>query len=243
MGRYDDDEDIEDATSEEEPETPRRSRRSADEDDDEAEDIKALKKNAARVLQRGWGNAEKVKTSDSMFAQNLKISEVEQLVKFLEDDPYISYRQHWFNDRQGQKSFTCISDLHEEGCPLCAAGHRPSSRFAFNVALCTPGEEPLIRSYEFGSRVIDQIKNFHQNAKTGPITKHYWAISRTGKKGSTQVSHQVVKERDLLDEWGIEPLTEAQLKSLQKDCYTSDILYIPTRKKLVEIAAEELGDD
>lgn len=245
MGRYDDDEDIDDvaeeATDEEAP-APRKARRSADEDDEE-EDIKALKANAGRVLKRGWGNAEKVKTADSPYAQNLKVSEEEVLVKFLEDDPYVSYRQHWINERQGQKSFTCISDLHEDGCPLCDAGHRPSSRFAFNVALLVEGEEPLLRSYEFGTRVIDQIKNFHQNAKTGPISKHYWAISRTGKKGSTQVSHQVVKERDLEEEWGMAPITEAQLAKLRKEAYTSEILYIPTRKQLTEIAAEDLGSD
>jgi hypothetical protein len=244
MGRYDDEEDIEEATDEEAPKSTR-TRRSADEDDedDEKEAVKALKANASRVIKRGWGSAEAVKTADSPYAQNLKVGEAEVLVKFLEDDPYISYRQHWINERQGQKSFTCISDLHPEGCPLCDAGHRPSSRFAFNVALLAPGEDPLIRSYEFGTRVIDQIKNFHQSPKTGPISKHYWAISRTGKKGSSQVSHQLVKERDLEEEWGVSPLTEPQLAKLVKQAYTSEILFIPTRKKLQEIAAEELGSD
>ena len=242
MGRYDEDEDIaEEATDEEAPKSSR-TRRSADEDDEE-EDIKALKANASRVLKRGWGNAEQVKTADSPYAQNLKLGEEEVVVKFLEDDPYVSYRQHWINERQGQKSFTCISDLHEQGCPLCDAGHRPSSRFAFNVALLVPGEDPLLRSYEFGTRVIDQIKSFHQNPKTGPITKHYWAISRTGKKSSTQVSHQLIKERDLEEEWGIVPIDESGLAKLRKDAYTSDILYIPTRKQLVDIAAEDLGSD
>lgn len=245
MGRYDDDdEDIEDTAAEEatEEKPARRARRSADSDELE-DDVKALKANASKVIQRGWGSAEKVKSADSPFAQNLKVSENEQLVKFLEDDPYVSYRQHWINERQGQKSFVCISDLHEDGCPLCDAGHRPSSRFAFNVALMNPGEDPILRSYEFGSRVIDQLKNFHQNPKTGPLTKHYWAISRTGKKGSTQVSHQVVKERDLEEEWECAPITDKELADLRKSAYTSDILFIPTRKSLLEIAAEELGDD
>jgi hypothetical protein len=236
MGRYDDDEDTADEAVEE------KGRRYSD-DDELDDDVKALKARASKVIQRGWGSAEKVKSADSPYAQNLKLTEAEQLIKFLEDDPYVSFRQHWINDRPGQKSFVCISDLDDDGCPLCDAGVRASSRFAFNVALLNPGEEPLLRSYEFGSRVIDQLKTFHQNPKTGPLTKHYWAISRTGKKSSTQVSHQVVKERDLEEEWEIDPLTEDQLASLRKQAYTSDILFIPTRKKLLEIAAEELGDD
>jgi hypothetical protein len=247
MGRYDDDEDTEDTTAEEatERKASRRSKREDDDDEDDelADDVKALKAQASKVIQRGWGSAEKVKSADSPYAQNLKLTEAEQLVKFLEDDPYVSYRQHWINERQGQKSFVCISDLHPEGCPLCDAGSRPSSRFAFNVALMNPGEDPILRSYEFGSRVIDQLKTFHQNPKTGPLTKHYWAISRTGKKASTQVSHQVVKERDLEEEWETAPITEEDLKGLRKNAYTSDILFIPTRKSLLEIAAEELGDD
>ncbi len=244
MGRYDDtEEDISEEETTEEAKTATRSARRSSEDDETEDDVKALKANASRVIKRGWGSAEAVKSADSPFAQNLKLTEGEQLVKFLEDDPYVSYRQHWINERQGQKSFVCISDLHEDGCPLCDAGHRPSSRFAFNVALINPGEEPLLRSYEFGSRVIDQLKNFHQNPKTGPLTKHYWAISRTGKKTTTQVSHQVVKERDLAEEWGVEPITDADLQKLTKSAYTSDILFIPTRKSLLEIAAEELGDD
>jgi Fe2+ transport system protein B len=88
MGRYDEDEDIaEEATDEEAPKSSR-TRRSADEDDEE-EDIKALKANASRVLKRGWGNAEQVKTADSPYAQNLKLGEEEVVVKFLEDDPYV----------------------------------------------------------------------------------------------------------------------------------------------------------
>lgn len=253
MGRYDTD--TEDAVEEEEvkprrsryeeddettEEAPRSRRRSTVEDDDDEVDYRSIDR---KSMAGGWGNAEKVKTADSPFAQNLKVTEVEQVVKFLEDEPYASYRQHWINERQGQKSFTCLSDLHDEGCPLCDAGHRPSSRFSFNVAVLSGKEDPLLRSYDCGPRVIDQLKNLHQSTKTGPLTKHYWAISRTGKKGSTQTNHQVVKERDLDEEWGIAPLDEGDIAKLKKQKYTADIVFVPSRKTLADIAAEELGED
>lgn len=192
-----------------------------------------------KVIKRGWGNAEQTRLADSPYAQRLKVEEKPQIVKFLEDEPYTSYRMHWV-ERQGQKSFTCLSDLSAQGCPLCDAGHRPSARFAFNVALITE-DEPLVRSYEVGPRVIDSLKNFHQDPRQGPLSKHYWAISRSGKGPTSQVNHQVVRDRDLSDDWNLEALSDERVKALTLACYDESIVPIPQRKTLVEVATEELG--
>lgn len=192
----------------------------------------------ARTLVRGgWGSVEAVKNSDSPFAQRLKITEEPQIIKFLTDEPYASWRQHWV-ERQGQKSFVCISEFDEYGCPLCDAGNRPSVRIAFNVALLIPGEEAVLKSYEVGPRVIDQLKNFHTDPRTGPLSKHYWAVSKTGKGATTATAHQIVKERDL-EEWNMEGINDADLKALINKAYTADIISIPTRKDLLAIADEE----
>jgi hypothetical protein len=233
MSRFDDDED-ETTTS---PIAP-----AADEKDDSTEDESTASSDARRVIKRGWGQAEQTKTADSPFAQTLKVTADPQLIKFLEDDPYTSFRQHWI-ERQGQRSFVCIKDMDSQGCPLCAAGDRPSPRFAFNVALLSPDDDPLLKSYEVGSRIIDSLKNFHQDPRQGPLPKHYWAVSRTGTKGSSQTNHQMVRERDLKDEWDIDPLTEDDLEKLQKSAYSVSIVTIPTRKALLAIAAEDLDSD
>ena len=146
---------------------------------------------------------------------------------------------HWV-ERQGQKSFTCISDLHQQGCPLCDAGHRASARFCFNVALISDGEA-VLKSYEVGPRVIDSLKNFHQNPTMGPLSKHYWAISRSGKGPTSQTNHQLVRERDLEEDWDMSPISEDSLASLKRSCYDESIVPIPQRKTLAEIAAEELS--
>lgn len=219
--RYDDDE---------QPAVRRRSDDAPMQDDDDEKPV-------ARVIKRGWGAAERIKDADSPFAQRLKITEEPQVIKFLEDEPYASYRQHWV-ERQGQKSFTCISDIDERGCPLCDIGNRPSTRFAFNVALITDGD-PVVKSYEVGPRVIDQLKNFHTDALQGPLTKHYWAVSRTGKGASSATNHQMIKERDLSDDWRVEALSEGDLKAIRKGCYTPEIIQIPKRKDLAAIADEE----
>lgn len=221
MSRYDDDIDEVDETSEVSTPAPA---------------------SAARQIKRGWGAADKVKTADSKFAQRLKVGEDPTIIKFLEDEPYASFRQHWV-ERQGQKSFTCIADLDPKGCPLCDAGNRPATRFAFNVVLLEPDTEPMVKSYEVGPRAIDQLKNFHTDPRQGPLSKHYWAVSRTGKGTTSLTNHQLVKERDLADEWdGIDPLTEVDLKNMSREAYTPEIIQIPERKVLQSVVIEDLDD-
>jgi hypothetical protein len=212
-------------------EAPVRRSRAVEDDDEDVEEPKIR-----RVIRRGWAGAEAVKTAGSNFAQSLKLSEESQIIKFLEDEPYAAYRQHWV-ERQGQKSWICIEDMDAKGCPLCEVGNRASQRFSFNVALLMPGSDPIIKSYDVGPRVIDQLKNFHTDSRQGPLTKHYWAVSRTGKGTTSATNHQMVRERDLPD-FDIEPISEVDLRSLTKQAYTEDILSIPTRKELLSIAEE-----
>jgi hypothetical protein len=228
MGKYDEDAD----------EVTTKSSKYSDASEETTEERPAA---AGRVIKRGWGAAEETKSADSPFAQRLKVSSDAIVIKFLEDDPYTSYRQHWI-ERQGQKSFTCTSSIHSKGCPLCDAGDRPSARFCFNVALLISGEEPVLRSYEVGPRVVDTLKNFHQDPKMGPLPKHYWAVSKTGKAATSQTNHQMVKGVDLEEDWDLDPITDAQLAALKAKAYSADIVSIPSLKTLQQIAAEELGD-
>jgi hypothetical protein len=192
---------------------------------------------ARRVVRGGWNAVEEVKTGGGEYAVRLKLSEDVQIIKFIGDAPYASYGQHWL-ERSGQKSFVCLGD----GCPLCKAGLRPAKRSAFNVALLASGEDAVLRSLEVGPRVIDQLKNFHNSERTGPLDKHYWAISRTGKGATSSTMLQMVKAADL-EEWNITPLSADDLSFLKDNAYTSDIIQIPSKKELVQIAAEELGYD
>lgn len=239
MGRYDEDED---------EVTPRRAATKYADDDDDTEDEAPVKAkpsrtddtSAPRIIKRGWSAVDSVVSADSAFAQRLKVGDDPIIVKFLEDEPYAVLRQHWI-ERSGQKSFTCIADLSPKGCPLCDAGNRPSSRFNFNVALLVPGDEPLIKSYEVGVRVIDQLKNFSIDPRQGPLTKHYWAISRSGKGARSSTNHQMIRDRDL-EEYGIDALDEDGLKALRKKAYDSSIIPIPEYKTLLDVAKEDLDD-
>lgn len=198
---------------------------------------------AGRVIKRGWGAAESTRSADSPYAQTLKLSEKRVLVKFDEDDPYASYHQHWI-ERTGQRSFVCLAQIDPLGCPLCDAGNRPSARFSFNVLLLSPDGEVLRRSFDVGARVLDQLKNFHNDPRQGPLSKHYWAVSRTGTKNTSNTSIQLVKERDIPEDWpGYTALTADDLAAQRATAYTNSIVGVVQRKTLQGIAAEELGTD
>ena len=238
MGRYDDDdtEDTASAVAVAPPPAPAAS--------DERERVSPeTLASAGRVIKRGWGAADATLASDNPYAQRLKVDKVPQLIKFDEDDPYASFHQHWI-ERAGQKSFTCLQSIDPAGCPLCDAGNRPSSRFSFNVLLLSADGEAVRRSFDVGPRVLDQLKNFHNDPRQGPLTKNYWAVSMTGAKGSSATSLQVVKERDIAEDWpGFEALTPEQLMAHSKTAYTNAIVSLSPRKLLQTIAAEELGAD
>lgn len=190
---------------------------------------------ARRVIRSGWEGVSAVKDADSPYATRLRVEEDPIIIKFLSDEPYASYRQHWV-ERQGQRSFVCISEFDE--CPLCDAGSRPAIRIAFNVVLLASDGNHALRSYEVGPRVIDQLKNFHNDPRTGPLSKHFWAVSKTGKGATSATAHQLVRDRDL-EEWGISSFTDADQAQWSEKAYTADIISIPSRSELLAIAAEE----
>lgn len=226
-GPFDDDED----------EAPvRRSRRTAATEEDEDEDDAPTP--SRRVVRSGWAGAEALKSKKAgiNYAQNLKLTEEPILVKFLDDAPYAAYFQHWI-ERTGQRSFVCIDDTDPKGCPLCEIDNRPAQRFSFNVVLLSPDEDPVVKSYDVGPRVLDQLRNFNTDSRQGPLSKHYWAISRTGKGTTSATNHQMVRERDLED-FEVEALTESDLKALKRSAYDESIIKIPTHKDLLAIAEE-----
>lgn len=190
---------------------------------------------ARRIIRSGWEGVSAVKDADSPYATRLRIEDEPIIIKFLSDEPYASWRQHWV-ERQGQKSFVCIGEFDE--CPLCDAGNRPSIRIAFNVVLLASDGNHALRSYEVGPRVIDQLKNFHNDPRTGPLSKHFWAVSKTGKGATSATAHQLVRDRDL-EEWGINSFTDADHSYWSEKAYTADIIQIPNRSDLISIAAEE----
>ena len=104
-----------------------------------------------------------------------------QIVKFLDDEPW-DYMQHWVT-RDGKQSFTCRGAR----CPLCKVGVRATQKIVFPIVNFgeTPEDEPEVMNLVVGRRFAATLKGHHEDKRTGPLTKLYWAISKTGKGKKT----------------------------------------------------------
>lgn len=239
MSRYDDDDD--EVTT-----TKQSTRRKYDDDDDidapPAKEEKSAPRTPAKTLKRGWGAADKVKDDTSSYASRLKATTTPVLIKFLEESPYVSFAQHFLRNREGQKTFVCLAKEDPKGCPLCNAGDRAAMRACFNVALIDEdGGEPTLKSLDASAAVMEMIKNYHNEPKTGPINKNYWAWSKASDKQTANMVLNMVKERDIPEDWGdAHAITSEEDADLRKRLYDASIVTLPTRKLLLDVAAEDL---
>jgi hypothetical protein len=187
----------------------------------------------AKPVRKGWGGARRVKEMSSDFADELKLESNEALlIKFLEDEPFAAFRQHWI-EREGKRSWTC----REDDCPLCFIGDRPQGKYCFNVLLLSDGE-PVNKVWVTGSRIFSTLEGYSEDRKVGPLTKGYFSVKKTGKKGNAQVNVLPVKERDLPDDWGMDALDDDLLEKFAKQCWDDSAVQVHTRKQLRDIAGE-----
>lgn len=237
----DDDEEDED-DDEEEERRPRRAsskksskkRRRPRDDDDEDERPRKKKRRQANN-QGGWGSYHKAKEKTSSYADKFKPNETETLVKFLEDAPLASINLHWFNEvKQGKKGWMCLESPDagvDEDCPACDAGDRPSPKAYFNVVVFDEDGDPELKVLEAGTRLAGQLEQVH-TGKSGPLSKHYWALTASGTGGQYSANTSVVKERDLVDDWDVEPLDDDDIDEFLDDAATlQDIEQIPDPKE------------
>ena len=216
-------------------------------DEDEQEAPRPVKKvaaaAAAAALRGGWGDAQKQMESTSSWAQAFKPDEKSQVIKFLEDTPYVNMRRHWIErttkDGKTNRAYTCLLSF-DKPCPLCEIGDKPQAVSCFNIAICDESGGVTRKSWDCGARLFNVLKSYANDPKIAPLTKNFFLVSRTGKKGSTQYNVVPVKPTALEEDYDIPVPSQAALDAL--DPYTVEIVDIPTTKTLRELA-EELVDD
>lgn len=197
-----------------------------EEDEDEVPDHSS-------VIQSGWSAAKKaVAKSNKTFATDFRFDEDVQLVKFISSDP-MCFMQHWVN-RPGKKSFISIG----EGDPLIEVGSKPDQKFAFTV-LNLSDEDPQLQLMIVGVRLCGQLEKLASDKKSGPLNRPdiYWAVSKSGTGTKTSYSIVPVKERDLADDWDIDPVAAAELIKTMKPL-GPEALHTSTKAELAEIARE-----
>ena len=229
--------------------------RSRDEDsDDDRESRRASRSEGARAatstsMGKGRESLRKHReTHKSGFPDKLKIDAGEKvLVKFLEDDFFITYYEHWINDFKGEKrqmSFICLG----KDCPLCDIGDDPSFYALINVIdLRNPRKPTLAVWYATpnpGGLIEDEIDELEGKKKPQHINdddKYYVVSKKKSRSGFFEYSLKEVSVDDLEDEYDTEPLDDDEVAEFEDKAYTEDIVRLSTRRDLQDIA-DELGE-
>jgi len=196
-------------------------------------------------IRGGWGASQETIDSTSSYAQTFRPSKDTQVIRFLEGKPYASFRRHWI-DRVGigKRAYTCYKSVGKE-CPICMVD-KPGAVTAFNVALCSDDGEVVLKSWECGVKITQQLKTYANDPKIGPLDRPglYFAVSKSEATQRQQVTTMVnpVRERDLLEDWATPPPSAAALAKALENASTADIVDIPPRATMDEVAGEFAGD-
>lgn len=191
-------------------------------------------------VQAGWGAADayldKPKQKSGAYATNFKFSETPTLVRFLEDGPFHVYEEHWVDRTEGRRSFVCLGDE----CPLCTiAGDKPRAKFSFNVLVLSE-EEPNVQIMTAGVQLARTLRTANDDPRRGPLSKHFWALSRLGTGRDTQYTVERVRATDLAEEWEldattIDPAIEAAVK------HDKTAIFVSPREEMLELARTIVG--
>ncbi len=216
-----------------------------EDDDDEDEPPRRGKKSsrgkAPPPIKGGWGEFQRQRKANTQafFPERFTPTEEETLTKFVDDEPFASYALHWFAELSGRKGFVCL----KEDCPPCDnLGDSPGTKVAFNVIVFDEDGEPSNKVLICGVKLAGQLEKI-ANSKQGPLSRHYISISKSGNSfQTTSYVTNVVKERDVEEDWEIEPLSKTELKEFKAKAYDASVITYPSRKEMKEVV-RELSDE
>jgi len=197
-----------------------------------SEDTEDAMPKVGTTVQQGWDAFDSlVQENSSDFPTDFKFSEEPQLVKFLEDQPFASYEQHWIERPKGKKSFVCIG----EACPLCdVLGDKPRGKFSFNV-LVLSGDSQGVQILTAPPSLARQIKKAHDDERKGPLSKEFWEVSRLGSGPTTQYTLNFVRGRDLAEEWKLSSDAVQELVAAAVP-FTAEVIRETPRSEMLEVA-------
>lgn len=196
----------------------------------------AVGKHQTSVQAGGWDDAEQLMNKkDSDYATEFKFTEESQLVKFVQDNPFAVYEQFWI-EKEGKKSYVSLG----EDDPLAVvAGQKPRGKFAFNILVLTD-ETPNLQILTAPPTLARQLKAANDDPRRGPLSKHYWSMSRQGTGPQTTYTLERVKRDDVAEEWSISPdAADAVLATVTP--YDSSEIRVLTYEEHMKVAQQLVG--
>jgi len=196
-------------------------------------------------VQGGWGTWRQRRAETSGFADDFKVEYKEKyLVMFLDDAPFAAFNEHWIEEmpKGKKKSYICIG----KNCPLCdLLGEDPKAQALFNVLEfieTDDGREAVLKVWQGGSGVVQAIE---ENVEDPGLEGNYFKVSKSksGRNGPTIYSVVPVKDRDVEEDWKMEPLSDDEYDEWQEKKFDKSYVKMPTAKSLKDVAEEVLALD
>lgn len=194
-----------------------------------------------RSAQRGWAGAKHVReeTYDDI---RFKLPEDDfALIAFMEDDPFDAAARHFLNGIQGQRAFICPGKKGPYPCALCKLGDRAMPWTFFNI-IVFEGDDllPVLKVWEAGPGYTKDIETQQDSrAVDGHLTSVYFEVrgkKAASGKGATKLEINPVRERDLKEEWNIDPLTQDEFDAFVKDMKGDGYVKFAPERALQEAA-------
>ena len=184
----------------------------------------------------GWDAADSLTSSSTEFPTEVKFEDGKHLVfKFLDEKgPFAIYKQHFLKQKtSGKRSY--VWDGSGPGDPLIdILDSRPENKRAFTVVNLSHPEGLRRQMLITGARLYQALHAAHYSPQ-GPLTKGYWAIVRLGKGPTTVYTVTPIKERDLEEDWNIDPDLASTIVA-SSEPYTADVIKRHSYDELKEIA-------
>jgi hypothetical protein len=196
------------------------------------EDDENVRAPRSSAIQSGWDAA--LKSSNSgQYTNDFRWTEDKQLVKFLGREPFAVYNQHWINERQGKKSFTCTDDAT---CPLCSIGDKPRRKICFSLVNLS-AEEPQVEILTISPTTAQIFHRYDMDSATGPLDRMYYSLSKTGTGPKTLFNVEKVRPQFLEEEWKMS-VADAEAIVSGAEALSDSIIPTPNVKLMEEVKAE-----
>ncbi|MFE9834060.1 hypothetical protein ACFYP4_02755 [Streptomyces sp. NPDC005551] len=190
--------------------------------------------NTARRVASGWGGHKSVASGGGSRDDIFQLDKKPQVVKVLEDQPFAAYRQHWIPAKN--RSFVCLKPI-DGSCPLCDIGDKPnSSKTLFNIVEMSNPEKVLV--WQAGAIAAGELEDASEDDRWDGLSdpKLYFEVYSKKKGDKTEHKVNVIRSRDLPDDWDLDPLTAAETDALGDQLFDEDFVRIPTQEELEEVA-------
>lgn len=169
----------------------------------------------------GFAAYAKVKATTASYEKTWKPKmDVDSIVKFMDPEgPFDTYSEHnLFNSviKTGQRTFVCIEGSGTD-CPLCAVGSEKKAVALFNVLVLDPDDpdaDPEYHVLEAKPDLAGQIEALSKERALGGDLTVGSASMTAYEKANGFTSYKVlhVKDRDMEEDWGLAPLTSAEVE-------------------------------